>query len=155
MRGPGLMLILASFGIFLSEPALAGPEITDALLRQRADELSASTLVGGEGWMAYERILHPDYSRWAMGEIYEGREKFVRSLEEWWNYGMRVASRDIDMVGVDMAGDIAIIRFKTMETFVGPDGEAVGFSGYVTNTWIKEDSDWKLLSAEISSTAPP
>ena len=155
MRGSGLMLILASFSVFLSSPTLAGPEITDTLLRQRADELSASTLVGGEGWMAYERILHPDYSRWAMGEIYEGREKFVRSLEEWWNYGMRVASRDIDMVGVDMAGDIAIIRFKTMETFVGPDGEAVGFSGYVTNTWIKEDSDWKLLSAEISSTAPP
>ena len=155
MRGSGLMLILASFSFFLSSPTLAGPEITDTLLRQRADELSASTLVGGEGWMAYERILHPDYSRWAMGEIYEGREKFVRSLEEWWNYGMRVASRDIDMVGVDMAGDIAIIRFKTTETFVGPDGEAVGFSGYVTNTWIKEDSDWKLLSAEISSTAPP
>ena len=155
MRGSGLMLILASFSFFLSLPTLAGPEITDTLLRQRADELSASTLVGGEGWMAYERILHPDYSRWAMGEIYEGRKKFVRSLEEWWNYGMRVISRNIDMVGVDMAGDLAIIRFKTMETFVGPDGEAVGFSGYVTNTWIKEDNDWKLLSAEISSTAPP
>ena len=105
--------------------------------------------------MVYERILHPDYSRRAMDEIYEGREKFVKSLEEWWNYGMRVASRDIDMVGVDMAGDFAIIRFKTTETFVGPDGETGGFSGYVTNIWIKDDSDWKLLSAEISSTTPP
>ena len=88
-----------------------------------------------------------------MGEIYEGREIFVKGLEEWWNYGMRIASRDIDMVGVDMAGDFAIIRFKTTETFVGPDGEAEGFSGYVTNIWIKEEEDWKLLSAEISSTA--
>lgn len=148
----GSIFIFASFSILFSGYSLAGPEITDAQLRQRVDELSASTLVGGEGWMVYERILHPDYSRWAMGEIYEGREKFVRSLEDWWNYGMRVASRDIDIVGVDMAGDIAIIRFKTTETFVGPDGDANGFSGYVTNIWIKVDSDWKLLSAEISST---
>ena len=155
MRGLGVMFIIASFGIFLSGPALAGLEITDALLRQRASELSASTLVGGEGWQAYERILHPDYSRWAMDEVYEGREKFVKSLEEWWNYGMRVASRNIDMIGIDMAGDLAIIRFKTTETFVGPDGEPGGFSGYVTNIWIKEGCDWKLLSAEISSTTPP
>jgi hypothetical protein len=149
------MLTLASFSFFLASPTLAGPEITDPLLRQQADELSASTLVGGEGWQAHERILHPDYSRWAMGEIYEGREKFVRSLEEWWNYGMRVASRDIDMVGVDMTGEIAIIRFKTTEIFAGPDGETAGFSGYVTNIWIKEDNDWKLVSAEISSAASP
>ena len=155
VRGIGPMLIFASFGIFLSGPVLAGPEITDAQLRQRASELSASTLVGGEGWKVYERILHPDYSRWAMGEVYEGREKFVKSLEEWWNYGMRVASRNIDMIGIDMAGDIAIIRFKTTETFIGPDGETGGFSGYVTNIWIKERCDWKLLSAEISSTTPP
>jgi hypothetical protein len=155
MYTSGRWLILASCGVLLSSPALAEPEITDTLLAQRSRELSASTLVGGEGWMAYERILHPGYSRWAMGEVYEGREKFVRSLEEWWDYGMRVASRDIDMVGVDLAGDIAIIRFRTTETFVGPDGEAGGFSGYVTNVWLRENDDWKLLSAELSSTSPP
>jgi ketosteroid isomerase-like protein len=99
----------------------------------------------------WSEILHPDYSRWAMGQIYEGREKFVRSLEEWWNYGMRVASRDIEMIGVDMAGDLAIIRFITTETFIGPDGPTDGFSGYVTNVWVKEEGDWMLLSAEISS----
>jgi len=43
----------------------------------------------------------------------------------------------------------------TTETFIGPDGETGGFSGYVTNIWIKERCDWKLLSAEISSTTPP
>ncbi len=153
MRGSRTLLIIASLSVFLSGRALAGPEIADAKLRQRVDELSASTLVGGEGWEVYERLLHRDYSRWAMGEVYEGREKFVKSLEEWWDYGMRVASRDIDIIGVDMAGGLAIIRFKTTETFVGPDGEADGFSGYVTNIWIREDRDWKLLSAEISSTA--
>lgn len=35
---------------------------------------------------------------------------------------------------------------------VGPDGPAEGFSGYVTNVWIEEDGEWRLLSAEISST---
>ncbi len=155
VRGIGPMLIFTSFSIFLSGSALAGPEVTNAQLRQRENELSASTLVGGEGWKAYERILHPEYSRWAMGEVYEGREKFVKSLEEWWNYGMRVASRNIDMIGFDMTGNLAIIRYKTTETFIGPDGETGGFSGYVTNIWIKEGCDWKLFSAEISSTTPP
>lgn len=147
-------LLLASLGIciFLSNAALASPSIEDADLRRAVDELSASTLQDGTGWKTYDRLLHPEYARWAMGEIYEGREKFVRSLEEWWNYGMRVAEREIDMTAVDIAGDIAIIRFKTTESFVGPDGPAGGFSGYVSNTWIRQDGKWLLLSADISST---
>ncbi|NNL95391.1 MAG: nuclear transport factor 2 family protein [Xanthomonadales bacterium] len=148
------IIFLASLSL-VAESLAAGVQITDPLLRQRAEALSASTLVGGEGWQAYERILHPGYSRWAMGEVYEGREKFVRSLEEWWNYGMRVATRDIEMVGYDQSGDIALVRYKTTETFVGPDGESVGFSGYVTNTWVRDNRDWKLLSAEISSLDRP
>lgn len=131
--------------------AEANPQIPDERLRERADTLSESTLVGGDGWAVYEEILHSDYSRWAMGEIYEGREKFVRSLEEWWNYGMRVETRDIELIGVDMANDVAIVRFITTESFVGPDGPTPGFSGYVTNVWVRENDEWYLLSAEISS----
>lgn len=148
-----VILIMACISLILSTPAFAVPEIADAELRQTVDELSASTLVGGEGWKVYERLLHPKYSRWAMGEIYEGRTKFVKSLAEWWEHGMRVAERKTDMVGVDSVGNLAIIRFKTTETFVGPDGLTNGFSGYVTDIWIKDDGKWLLLSAEISSTA--
>ena len=148
-----LLLVIASVSIMLWEPVFAAPEIANAELRQSVDELSASTLVGGEGWKAYDRLLHPEYSRWAMGEVHEGRIKFVKSLEEWWNYGMRVAERDVDMVAVDMVGNLAIIRYKTTESFVGPDGPTDGFSGYVSNIWINEDGDWLLLSAEISSIA--
>jgi hypothetical protein len=139
--------------IMLLESALAAPEIADADLRQSIDELTASTLVGGEGWIAHDRLLHPEYSRWAMGEVFERRTKFVKSLEEWWNYGMRVSKRDVELVSVDMVGNLAIIRYKTTEAFVGPDGPVEGFSGYVSNIWIKEDDNWLLLSAEISSTA--
>jgi hypothetical protein len=149
----GSVCLIACFFVFQSEAAFAATEITDAELRQAAEELSASTLVGGEGWTVYERLLHPEYARWAMGEIYEGREKFVRSLEEWWGYGMRVAERDIEMIAVDIVGDLAIIRFKTTESFVGPDGPVAGFSGYVSNTWVRENDQWLLLSADISSTA--
>ena len=148
-----LLFVIVSVSIMLWEPAFAAPEIANAELRQTVDELSASTLVGGEGWKAYDRLLHPDYSRWAMGEVYEGRIKFVKSLEEWWNYGMRVAKRDVEMVALDMVGNLAIIRYKTTESFVGPDGPTDGFSGYVSNIWINEDGDWFLLSAEISSIA--
>jgi hypothetical protein len=147
-----LTFIIVIFGFVLSEAAIAAPEIADDELRQVANELSASTLVGGDGWKVYDRLLHPNYSRWAMGEVYEGRTKFVNSLEEWWDYGMRVAERDIEMVAVDTVGDLAIIRFKTTEKFVGPDGPTVGFSGYVSNIWTKENGVWLLLSAEISSS---
>ena len=145
--------IMACVSLILSTLAFAAPEIADAELRQTVDELSASTLVGGQGWKVYERLIHPEYSRWAMGEVYEGREKFVKTLAEWWEHGMRVAEREIDMVAVDLVGNLAIIRFKTTETFVGPDGLTDDFSGHVTNMWIKEDGKWLLLSAEISSTA--
>ncbi len=151
MRRSWFLMVLFVCSVLFGGPALAEPEIPDARLRQRVDELSASTMEGGAGWRTYEKLLHPDYSRWAMGEVYEGREKFVSSLEEWWDYGMRVSARDIEMVGVDLAGDIAIIRFLTRETFVGPNDESDGFSGYVTNIWIRENDDWKLLTAEISS----
>lgn len=137
----------------LLESALAAPEIADEALRNQFNELSSATLVGGQGWKAYKQLLHPEYARWAMGEVYEKREKFVRSLEEWWDYGMRVAERDIEIVAVDMVGNLAFVRFKITETFVGPDGPAEGFSGYVSNTWIKEHGTWLLLSVEISSIA--
>ena len=149
-----LILVMASLSFVVWEPVFAASKIADAELRQAVHELSASTLVGGDGWKAYDRLLHPEYSRWAMGEVYEGRSKFVKSLEDWWNYGMRVAERDVDIVAVDMVGNLAFIRYKTTETFVGPDGPVDGFSGYVSNIWIKEDGDWLLLSAEISSIAP-
>jgi len=145
------ILLVAGLIVACSGVASAAPEITDAELQKSAEALSAATLVDGKGWKVYEQLLHPEYSRWAMGEVYEGREKFVRSLEEWWDYGMRVAERDIELVAVDMIGNLAFVRFKTTETFVGPDGPAGGFSGYVSNVWIREGGDWLLLSAEISS----
>ena len=148
-----VIIVVISVIVILSEAAYAGVEIADVELRQSVNELSASTLVCGEGWKAYDRLLHPDYSHWAMGEVFERRTKFVKSLEEWWNYGMRVANRDVDVVAVDMVGDLAIIRFKTTETVTGPDGPVDGFSGYASNIWIKEDGGWLLLTAEISSTA--
>ena len=50
-----LFLVIASVSILLWEAAFAAPRITNAELRQAVDELSASTLVGGEGWKAYDR----------------------------------------------------------------------------------------------------
>jgi hypothetical protein len=136
--------------ILMATPAHAAPQISEPRLRERMDQLAAATLQDGAGWQAYAELLHPRYSRWAMGEAYEDREAFVRNLREWWEYGMRVTSRDIEMVGFDLTGDVAVIRFLSRETFGGPDGAAGGFSGYVTNVWIREDGDWSLLSAEIA-----
>lgn len=147
-----LAAIASAAFLAMTGPAYAAPEIADAALRKNFETLSASTLVGGAGWEVYDTLLHPDYSRWAMGEVYEGREKFIRSLEDWWNAGMRVAARDIELVGVDIADDFAVIRFKTTESFVSPEGPAPGFSGYVSNVWVKDDGEWKLVAAEIYST---
>ena len=64
---------------------------------------------------------------------------------------MRVKSRDVEIIGVDVTGDMAIVRFITTETFIGPDGVSTGFSGHVSNLWVKEDGSWRLLSADISA----
>lgn len=151
---PTALSIIATIGLVLAGPSSADPEIADEVLCQRVDELASSTRVDGDGWQVYEQILHPDYTRWAMGTAYEDRQEFLANLEEWWDYGMRVAEREVEIVGVDIVDGVAIIRFKTTESFVGPGGPAEGFSGYVTNVWIKEEGDWMLLSAEISSTEP-
>ena len=145
-----MFFIFLTLGVF--SPAIAGPEISDAKLNENFQKLSSSPLVGGDGWRVYDKLLHKNYSRWAMGEIYEGRQKFVKSLEVWWDAGMRVSSRDVELVAVDITENLAIIRFKTVEAFVSPDGPSPGFSGYVSNIWIKECDEWKLLSAEIYST---
>ena len=147
----GIKRFFAVLLFFFAQAALATPEIDDSELRRAVEELSASTLIGGEGWQVADRLLHPAYARWAMGEVFERREKFVRSLEAWWNAGMRVAERESERVAVDRVGEIAIIRVKTRETFVGPDGPTVGFVGYVSNTWVRENGQWLLLSADISS----
>ena len=150
MHPAPLIAAFVCLGTLMTGLAHADPEVTDARLRQRMDDLAAATLQDGAGWQAYAQLLHPRYSRWAMGEVYEDREAFVRNLREWWEYGMRVTSRDIEMVGVDLAGDIAVVRFLTRETFAGPGGATSGFSGYVTNVWVREEGDWSLLSAEIA-----
>lgn len=152
---PATICIMTTVSLLLAGPVASEPAIPDGALRERVDELASSTLVDGAGWEVYGQILHPDYSRWAMGQVYERREKFVASLKEWWDYGMRVAEREIDLVGVDIVGDLAIIRFKTTESFVGPEGPAEGFTGFVTNVWVKERGDWMLLSAEISTNKLP
>ncbi len=146
-----LRFVLIFAGFMHLAPAASSPEISDEDLKIRFKALSQATLVDGSGWQTYEKLLHPSYARWAMGEVYEGREKFIRSLEQWWNYGMRVARRDTEIIGFDQVGDLAIIRSRITEEFVGPNGPTEGFSGYVSNVWVKEDGEWFLLSADISS----
>lgn len=46
--------------VLLSSPVLAEAEIPDATLRQRMDELAASTMVGSADWRVYEQFLHAD-----------------------------------------------------------------------------------------------
>ena len=154
MRPSWLYIVVAGCSVLLGVPASAGPVIPDAKLNQRMDEIAATTLAGGAGWQAYAERLHPRYMRWAMGEAYEDRDAFVRNLREWWEYGMRVESRKIELVGVDVVGDLAIVRFRTQERFTGPGDSAGNFAGFVTNVWLREDGDWSLLAAEIASEKP-
>lgn len=151
MRTSSILAVIACLGTLMPGLAHTEPAIADARLRQRMDELAAATLQDGAGWQAYAELLHPRYSRWAMGEAYEDREAFVRNLREWWEYGMRVTARETEMVGMDLTGDVAIVRFLTRETFAGPNDVSGGFSGYVTNVWLREDGDWSLLAAEITN----
>jgi hypothetical protein len=81
-----------------------------------------------------------------------GREKFVRSLEQWWDCGMRVSSRDVDMIR-------RRLHRRSRHHPAPGEGDALRaawrdgrFAGYVTNVWVRENDDRRLLAAEISST---
>lgn len=143
-----LRLFLSALFLMLAAPVAA--EDIPADLSKRMESLSATLDEGGAGWSAYADTLHPDYSRWAVGELYQQRAAFIDALKEWWDYGMRVQSRSVEIVGADLTGDLAIIRLKTSETFIGPDGASGGFEGFVVNAWLREKGEWMLLSADIT-----
>ena len=144
----GLLLVL------VAAPVAAQPAQVDPALQRSIDALSASLMVGGPGWQAYADQLHDNYSRASTGGNYQRRDAFVEGLRQWWDHGMRVAARETVPVGLDTAGDVAIVRTRVTERFVGPDGApADGFSGHVTNVWLREDGRWRLLSANIERIA--
>lgn len=153
MHKPAAMaLLFYAFGLV---QAVAAESIPHAL-KARMDALSASLEEGGEGWRAYAELLHSDYTRWEIGGTLQDREVFLQALSEWWDYGMRVASREAEIVDARVVGDAAIVRITTSETFIGPDGESGGrFDGNLVNVWVMDDGVWKLLSADVAGAPSP
>lgn len=143
------MFLFAALGAIFAARADAA-EPLPAPLENRMAALSASLEEDGPGWTQYASLLHPNYARWVIGESYQQRDEFLQDLKEWWEYGMRVKSRDMEIVSADLTGNIAIVRIKISEMFVGPDDDASSFEGFVINTWVRDDGQWLLLSADIA-----
>jgi ketosteroid isomerase-like protein len=150
MRRLALSLVIFLSTIVSAPDAVAASTTRmDPALASEIEALSASLMKDGPGWKAYAEVLHDDYSRSSTGGEYQRRAEFLKGLQEWWDYGMRVSSRQVEPIAYDRTGNVAIVRSKVTETFVGPDGATSGFTGHVTYVWVLEDNGWKLLTAAI------
>ena len=80
----GLILVFVSVTTVFWQHAVAAPAIADADLRQAVEDLSGATLVGGEGWQSYDRLLHGERPAQLRGAFSggQGRRSRHHSLQD-------------------------------------------------------------------------
>ena len=115
-----------------------------------AKSLSRSTLKDGDGWKTYGEFLHPDFTRWSPGGDVIGQVKSIQMIREWWNDGNRQKSTTEKPISVQISGTTGVIRKEIHETYLDASGNDAGeFEGFVTQVWVKDHKEWKLIAASI------
>jgi hypothetical protein len=99
---------------------------------------------------SHSRIIHRDFIHVSSTGKYTARKEY---LEKWahgfegykyWDY------RDED---IRIFGNTALIHSQNKYIFVQDGKEVTGWSMY-TDTYIKENGEWKCIQAQISKVAP-
>lgn len=116
------------------------------------EELSASTVPGGDGPEGYASMLADDFTRWTLGgDRMSDRDSWVRGIEEWWEDGWRVVEREGEIVDITMTGDMAFVRRTAYERFAGPTGEPGDLTGAaLAEVWVRRDGVWRLWRVDIT-----
>ena len=150
-----LLIVLAIAASVVGQEGPATTSESNELL-EVARSLSSTTLAGGEGPDAYAEYLHPEFSRWSAGREVVDHPASIKMIREWWDAGNRQASSEEDTISVQIVGNTGVIRKRMTEKYVDGEGKDTGsFSGFVTQTWVREAGRWKLLSATIQRQDAP
>jgi len=113
------------------------------------ERLSAATATDGGGPAAYAAVLHPDFSRWTLGnDAAEDKETLVAAVEDWWRDGWRVSARDSRALQIVVRGDYAFSRRIVGETYTGPDGQRSASTTALAEVWVRDGADWLLLRVD-------
>ncbi len=128
---------------------------TDQLaLIDRMKELSASMRVDGGGGEAYGGILADGFTRWTVGSTtINEREGWIDGIAEWFDAGWRVIDGSLEVLEIDIHGNIATTRRVVRESFKSPEGDITTYESGVVEVWekSKDGGQWLLRRASVTS----
>jgi len=105
----------------------------------------------GPGTDTWESNFHPDWTVWFLGQAEaRQREPHMANVRAYVDSGADVIAYDFDLVGLDVIGATAIVRYNAVEHIVEGDGgqRDVAYSG--ADILVREDGRWLILSSSIA-----
>lgn len=120
-------------------------------LIERMKELSASMRIDGGGGEAYAAVLSEGFTRWTVGSTtINKREGWIDGITEWFDAGWRVIDGSLEVLEIDIHGEIATTRRVVRETFKSQEGDTTTYESGVVETWVNSDGKWMLLRASVT-----
>jgi ketosteroid isomerase-like protein len=101
----------------------------------------------------YEAILslyHSQFLGWPYSELHPaGKKRAAEFLKE--NYpGSFKVNFKISREGIKLIGDVAITHYLVFSSWLDENGLEQKSKSRITHTWIKENSQWKILGGMSS-----
>lgn len=120
------------------------------------ERLSEATAPGGSGADGYSAVLSDQFSRWTTGSSkVTGKQEWVDGIGEWFEDGWRVTDRDQIVLEISVFGEFAFSRRIVEETYLGPNGDSTKSRAALAETWLRGESGWLLLRANVDVLDSP
>ncbi len=137
---------LLSSGITFSQIELS-PEEQEVV--QKTEELS-ELLKNGDELDRYSEMLDDRYSRWVIGELtVSKKDEWLEQLNEWFNDGWKIASRERQLVEVEIEEQFGYIRRIVEENYIGPDELPSSSISALDEIWTNDEGEWKLYRVTV------
>lgn len=91
------------------------------------------------------------FTQWTVGSTtINQREVWIDGIAEWFDAGWRVIDGSLEVLEIDIHGDIATTRRVVRETFKSPEGDTTTYDSGVVETWVNCEGKWMLLRASVT-----
>jgi len=99
---------------------------------------------------SHSRIIHPDFVCLTSDGGYIGRQDYLN----WWAHGFTGYKYwDYREENIKLFGNTALVHAKNKYIVIRDGKEITGMSMY-TDTYIKENGQWKCIQAQITKVSP-
>lgn len=104
-----------------------------------------------DGFEAYSKLFHPNYSNWFMGVLPERpRAVFLADVKSWFDAGNYAIDSVVEPISVIIDGNAAYMRLKQTETFIDAKGVKSSFAFNSMNVMKKHQGRWTFYSTTFS-----